>query len=107
MATTVTRVAHSCVLLDFDGHRILTDPWFSQKRGYYPGEPHAYATAAELPSHTIFNAMASYELTQRINLRLNVNNVSDKLYARSLNNNSNRTYLGEPRSYLLTAEFKF
>lgn len=65
------------------------------------------ATVAQLPSHTIFNAMASFPITNRINVRLNVNNLRDKLYARSLNNNSNRTYLGEPRSYLLSAEFKF
>jgi catecholate siderophore receptor len=62
---------------------------------------------AELPGHTVYNAMLGYELTKRINLRLNINNVTDELYARSLNNNSNRTYLGEPRAYLLSAEFKF
>lgn len=36
---TVTRVTHSCVLLDFGGQVILTDPWFSEKTGYYRGEP--------------------------------------------------------------------
>jgi L-ascorbate metabolism protein UlaG (beta-lactamase superfamily) len=39
MTTTVTRVTHSCVLLDFEGQRVLTDPWFSEKRGYHRGEP--------------------------------------------------------------------
>jgi L-ascorbate metabolism protein UlaG (beta-lactamase superfamily) len=39
MATTLTRVTHSCVLLDFDGERVLTDPWFTEKRGYRRGEP--------------------------------------------------------------------
>jgi catecholate siderophore receptor len=63
--------------------------------------------AAELPSRSVFNAMVAYELTRRINIRLNVNNVTDELYARSLNNNSNRTYLGDPRSYLVSAELKF
>jgi L-ascorbate metabolism protein UlaG (beta-lactamase superfamily) len=48
MAVTVTRVAHSCVLLDFDGQRILTDPWFSEKPGYYRGEPLAF-TPGQLP----------------------------------------------------------
>lgn len=46
---TVTRVAHACVLLDFDGYRILTDPWFSEKPGYYQGERRAYDSAADLP----------------------------------------------------------
>ena len=50
MATvTLTRVTHSCVLLDFDGQVILTDPWFSEKPGYHQGEARAYASAADLP----------------------------------------------------------
>jgi L-ascorbate metabolism protein UlaG (beta-lactamase superfamily) len=47
--TTLTRVAHACVLLDFDGHMILTDPWLSEKTGYYQGEKRAFDTAADLP----------------------------------------------------------
>jgi L-ascorbate metabolism protein UlaG (beta-lactamase superfamily) len=34
----VTRIAHCCVLVDFGGSAILTDP-FSEKLGYYRGEP--------------------------------------------------------------------
>jgi L-ascorbate metabolism protein UlaG (beta-lactamase superfamily) len=41
MATTITRVTHPCVLLDFDGQALLTDPWFSEKPGYRRGEPPA------------------------------------------------------------------
>lgn len=40
---TLTRVAHSSVLLEFDGVRILTDPWFTQRAGYFQGEPLAFA----------------------------------------------------------------
>lgn len=40
---TITRIAHSSVLIDFDGHRVLTDPWFSEKVGYYHGEPYGIA----------------------------------------------------------------
>jgi len=39
MTLTVTRVPHACVLLDFGGRVLLTDPWFSERRGYYRGEP--------------------------------------------------------------------
>ena len=42
MTFTVTRVAHACVVLDFAGRRLLTDPWFSERRGYYRGEPLAF-----------------------------------------------------------------
>jgi L-ascorbate metabolism protein UlaG (beta-lactamase superfamily) len=34
----ITRIVHCCVLLDFGGSVILTDPWFSEKFGYHPGE---------------------------------------------------------------------
>ncbi len=36
---TITRVVHASVLVDFDGSAILTDPWYSERSGYYPGEP--------------------------------------------------------------------
>ena len=45
---TITRIAHSSVLIDFDGHRVLTDPWFSEKFGYYHGEPYGI-TLENLP----------------------------------------------------------
>src|SRR2546421_1998289 len=45
---TITRIAHSSVLIDFDGHRVLTDPWFSEKYGYYHGEPYGI-TLQNLP----------------------------------------------------------
>jgi len=51
MSLTLTRVTHSCVLLNFEGQQILTDPWFSEKRGfpgYYRGEPLAI-DASDLP----------------------------------------------------------
>jgi L-ascorbate metabolism protein UlaG (beta-lactamase superfamily) len=35
---TVTRICHSCVVIDIDGTCVLTDPWFSEKPTYHPGE---------------------------------------------------------------------
>jgi glyoxylase-like metal-dependent hydrolase (beta-lactamase superfamily II) len=35
----VTRMAHASVLLDFDGARVLTDPWFTERWHYHHGEP--------------------------------------------------------------------
>ncbi|MBL9215781.1 MAG: TonB-dependent siderophore receptor [Opitutaceae bacterium] len=64
-------------------------------------------SAAELPEHWVLNVMAAYEVNAHLNLRLNVTNVTDELYARAINNNSNRAYLGEPRAFLLTAEYRF
>ena len=45
----LTRIAHSSALLDFDGSVVLTDPWFSEKPGYYHGEPYGVALA-DLPN---------------------------------------------------------
>ncbi|OXM65846.1 MBL fold metallo-hydrolase [Amycolatopsis vastitatis] len=36
---TVTRIGHACQLLEIDGIRVLTDPWFTQTAIYYQGEP--------------------------------------------------------------------
>lgn len=52
MTSSITRVTHSCALLDFNGQRVLTDPWFSEKRGYYRGEPLAF-TPTTLPSLSV------------------------------------------------------
>ena len=45
---TLTRIAHSSVLIDFAGYRILTDPWFSERFGYHHGEPYGI-TLENLP----------------------------------------------------------
>jgi L-ascorbate metabolism protein UlaG (beta-lactamase superfamily) len=47
----VTRIAHSCALVDFDGARVVTDPWFSERPTYHPGEPIAFRPE-ELPPLT-------------------------------------------------------
>jgi L-ascorbate metabolism protein UlaG (beta-lactamase superfamily) len=49
MTTTVRRVVHASVLIDFDGAQVLTDPWFSERRGYRHGEPRWVGSAADLP----------------------------------------------------------
>src|SRR5215831_18273931 len=49
MATTIQRVVHASVLLDFGGAVILTDPWLSERPLYYQGEPRSVDTAADLP----------------------------------------------------------
>jgi L-ascorbate metabolism protein UlaG (beta-lactamase superfamily) len=44
----VTRVTHSCHLIEIGGRTFLTDPWFSTRPGYYQGEPIAIGIA-DLP----------------------------------------------------------
>jgi L-ascorbate metabolism protein UlaG (beta-lactamase superfamily) len=45
---TITRITHSCHLIEIGGKVLLTDPWFSEKTGFHPGEPIA-VSVAELP----------------------------------------------------------
>jgi L-ascorbate metabolism protein UlaG (beta-lactamase superfamily) len=55
---TITRIAHSTVLIDFDGYRVLTDPWFSEQEGFYHGEPYGIELA-DLPQ--LAGVIASHE----------------------------------------------
>ncbi|WP_448607348.1 MBL fold metallo-hydrolase [Paenimyroides ceti] len=36
------RIGHATTLINIGGKTILTDPWFSEKKGYYRGEPIAF-----------------------------------------------------------------
>lgn len=58
---TVTRVGHSTVLFDFDGVRVLTDPWFTHKPGYDPGEPLALAPESLPPLAAVVASHGHYD----------------------------------------------
>lgn len=61
----------------------------------------------KLPSYTLFNAMASYAVNENLDLRLNIENITNEEYASSSNWNGTRVFLGNPRTYLLSADFRF
>lgn len=61
----------------------------------------------QAPKYWVFDAMASFDFTPALSVRLNVTNLADKLYAKSLNNNGGRYNPGAPRSYLLSANYRF
>lgn len=65
------------------------------------------ATAPEMPSYWVFDAMLEYDVNPFVGVRLNVNNIGDEVYSRSLNNNGGRYLPGAPRSFLITASLKF
>src|SRR5690606_20734289 len=62
---------------------------------------------SEIPSYWVADAMAAYRLTEQINLRLNLYNLTDEEYIETLNNGGNRFRLGQPRSVWLTGEYRF
>lgn len=62
---------------------------------------------AQLPSYTVYDAMASYEISKNLTLQLNIYNLTDKFYVQSLNSGGSRFVLGQPRSAFLSANMKF
>ena len=50
--TAVTRITHSCHLIEIGGRTFLTDPWFSTRPGYYQGEPISPSASPTCPAST-------------------------------------------------------
>ncbi len=48
MTIAVTRITHSCHVIEIGGLVLLTDPWFSQREHFHQGEPIALGVA-DLP----------------------------------------------------------
>jgi len=63
--------------------------------------------APTLPDYWVFSATAAWQANEKVTFRLNVNNVSDEVYAAALNNNGGRYNPGAERSFLLSADFAF
>lgn len=61
----------------------------------------------ELPSYFVVNAMVSYDLTNDVELRFNVDNVFNEEYAISSNWAGSRVQLGDPRVYRLSTSVDF
>lgn len=61
----------------------------------------------KLPGYTVANLVASYAFSPQVSVRLNIDNVADKVYATSGNWGMTRVFLGSPRAYLLSADFRF
>ena len=58
---------------------------------------------SQVPSYWVYDAMAAWEVTRNVSLQLNVYNLADKFYIKSLNNGGSRYTVGAPRSASLTA----
>lgn len=71
------------------------------------GSPGGNPAAGGLDDFITFNLMAAYEVTDNVTLRLNVDNVFDEAYSTSANYPGRRVYLGAPRTYTISADWKF
>jgi len=67
----------------------------------------ANGTFGELPSYTTVNLMAAYDITENVDVRLNIDNVLDETYIVTSNWNGRRVQLGDPRTFMLTTSFSF
>ena len=65
------------------------------------------ANTIKSPGYQIVDAMATYDLTNQVSLRLNVYNVTNETYIRNINNNAGRYNPGHARTAALTASFGF
>lgn len=61
----------------------------------------------KLPDYFLVNLYAAYDITENIELSLNVDNVFDETYLTTMNWNGRWGYLGAPRTYWLSANFKY
>ena len=66
-----------------------------------------YNGLPKIPSSVVANAMASYDLSRRVELQLNIYNLFDEDYIKSLNNGGSRVTLGQPLTATLTAHVRF
>jgi catecholate siderophore receptor len=60
-----------------------------------------------VPSYAVADALIEAPIGQRLTLRLNIYNVTDKVYIRNINNNGGRYNPGTPRSFRLSSAVRF
>ena len=65
------------------------------------------ANTIRVPNYSLVDAMVEYDVNTNLSLRLNVNNLTDELYIRNVNNNGGRYNPGTPRSAILTSTVRF
>ncbi len=61
----------------------------------------------EIPAYFVANAMAAYDISERLKLQLNINNLFDEDYISSLNNGGGRVLIGAPQNAVLSLAVKF
>lgn len=65
------------------------------------------ANTTAVPRYSVVDALVEAPLGDRLTLRLNVYNLTDRVYIRNINNNAGRYNPGPPRSFLLSSAIRF
>ncbi|MCY1464011.1 Catecholate siderophore receptor Fiu [compost metagenome] len=71
------------------------------------GTDGAVGTPAFTKSYTVYDAVASYTINPHLVVRLNAYNLFDKQYVAAINKSGYRYTPGAPRSFLLSADYRF
>lgn len=65
------------------------------------------ANTISVPGHAIVDGLVEVPVGARLAVRMNVSNLTDKVYVRNISNNGGRFNPGTPRSFLLTTLIRF
>ncbi len=65
------------------------------------------ANTIRMPGYAVIDALAEYTASARLSLRLNLYNLADRTYVRSVNNNGGRFNPGQGIAFLLTPTLRF
>jgi catecholate siderophore receptor len=65
------------------------------------------ANTIRIPAYSLVDGLAEYAVNTHLTLRLNVNNLTDEVYVRNVNNNGGRYNPGYSRSVLLSSMVGF
>jgi catecholate siderophore receptor len=65
------------------------------------------ANTIRVPRYTLLDSMVEYDVNTHLSLRLNVNNLTDRVYIKNVNNNGGRFNPGTPRSAMVTSSVRF
>lgn len=66
-----------------------------------------YANTVEIPAYTVVDASFDWHVQADLTLGLQLNNLFDRQYATTADNNGQQWYLGEPRAFFATADYSF
>ncbi|MCW2293556.1 iron complex outermembrane receptor protein [Pseudomonas sp. BIGb0408] len=65
------------------------------------------ANTVEIPGYTVVDANVAWQVLPEVRLGLELNNLFDRQYATTSSSDGEQWYLGQPRSFFVTADYSF
>ncbi len=75
--------------------------------GLHRGTDGAAGTPSTTGGYGVFDAVASYAASEKLSLRLNAYNITDKQYVAAINKSGYRYTPGSARTFLMSADYRF